>query len=252
MAIVTLTTDFSGHYTGIMAGVVKGIAPSAEVFTITDQVEPFDIKGGAFVLLSSYKHFPRGTVHAAVVDPGVGTDRRAVAIRTRGYWFVGPDNGILSPAAEEDGIIEAFELPRQGANVSRTFEGRDVFAPAAGTIAAGAAPAPGWRSAGGIQRLEFWKSVGCEFVRCEVVFVDRFGNLTLSLREGDTELEGELLVQVGGRSFRARRAGTYSEIGDGLGVVLGSEGFYELAVRGGSAKELTGAASGSPISLARG
>lgn len=252
MAIVTLTTDFSGHYTGIMAGVVKGIAPSAEVITITDRVEPFDVKGGAFVLLSSYKHFPRGTVHAAVVDPGVGTSRRAVAIRTRGYWFVGPDNGLLSPAAEEDGIVEAFELPRQGASASRTFEGRDVFAPAAGLIAAGAAPAPGWGAAGGIQRLELWKSVGCEFVRCEVVFVDRFGNLTLSLREDDTDLEGELVVQLGGKTFRAKRAGTYSEIGEGLGIVVGSEGFYELAVRGGSAKEMTGAVGGSEVSLARG
>ncbi|MEM4204437.1 MAG: SAM-dependent chlorinase/fluorinase, partial [Candidatus Methanomethylicaceae archaeon] len=110
MMIVTLTTDFGGHYVGIMKGVIKRIAPSVEVIDLGTDVQPFDVKGGAFVLYSSYKYFPAGTVHVAVVDPGVGSDRMAIAVRSRNYYFVGPDNGVLMPAAKDDGVVEVREI----------------------------------------------------------------------------------------------------------------------------------------------
>ncbi|MEN3050848.1 MAG: SAM-dependent chlorinase/fluorinase [Candidatus Methanosuratincola petrocarbonis] len=252
MTIVTLTTDFGGHYAGIMKGVIKGIAPQAEVVDLTHEVEAWDVRSAAFVLLSSYKFFPEGTVHVVVVDPGVGTGRRALALRTRRYFFVGPDNGVLSPASEEDGVEEAFEISNPKfmlKEVSSTFQGRDIFAPAAAMIASGSPISDIGRRVERWERLEFWRKLGERRADCEVIYADRFGNLTVSLRGSDVELEGNVELEVGGRRFAAAKVRTFSDLRGGLGVLVGSAGFYEIVVDRGSARSLTGAKVGSPVSL---
>ncbi|RWX73135.1 MAG: SAM hydrolase/SAM-dependent halogenase family protein [Candidatus Methanosuratincola verstraetei] len=252
MTIVTLTTDFGGHYAGIMKGVIKRIAPQADVVDLTHEVEAWDVKSAAFVLLSSYKYFPEGTIHVVVVDPGVGTGRKALALKTRRYIFVGPDNGVLSPASEEDGVEEAFEIssPRfMLKEVSSTFQGRDIFAPAAAMIASGSPISDSGRGVERWERLEFWKRLGERSADCEVIYADRFGNLTISLRGSDVELEGNVDLVVEGKTFAATKARTFSDLKDGLGVLVGSSGFYEIAVDRGSARSLTGAKVGSLVRL---
>jgi len=110
LVLITLTTDFRWHYVGIMRGVIRSLSSSAEVVELSSEVEPFDVKGAAFVLYSSYRYFPRGTIHVAVVDPGVGSARKAIAVRTKNYTFIGPDNGVLIPASRDDGIVEVREI----------------------------------------------------------------------------------------------------------------------------------------------
>ena len=256
VAVVTITADFGGHYAGIIAGVVKSVAPSAEVMVLSTEVKPFDIKGGAFMLLSSYKYFPSGTIHLAVVDPGVGSARKAVAIKTRNYMFVGPDNGLLSLAAEDDGAEAVYEisgmrLPAGNKETSATFHGRDIFAPAAGYLANGGSIE--WIGArlGGYQRVAFAKTTGERSITGEVIYVDRFGNLTLSISEKDVELEGDIAVVIGGKQYGARRAPTYAEGGRGLSLLVGSAGFYEIAVKEGSAERVTGASSGDTVTITR-
>ncbi|MEM3365515.1 MAG: S-adenosyl-l-methionine hydroxide adenosyltransferase family protein [Candidatus Methanomethyliaceae archaeon] len=251
--IVTLTTDFGGHYVGIMKGVIKRIAPSVEVIDLGTDVQPFDVKGGAFVLYSSYKYFPAGTVHVAVVDPGVGSDRMAIAVRSRNYYFVGPDNGVLMPAAKDDGVVEVREISNSRLlleEVSRTFHGRDVFAPVAAFLAKGGEFAEVGGRIEKIKDLEFFRVVGKGRAEGEVVFVDRFGNLVTSLKEGDLEPKDECVIKIRGKSFRARYVRTYSEGREGeILIIKGSSGHYEISIREGSAKELTGLSVGGRFAI---
>ncbi len=252
MTVVTLTTDFGGHYAGIMKGVLKRIAPKVEVIDLTHDIEAWDLRSAAFVLLSSYKYFPVGTIHVAVVDPGVGTDRRALAIRTHRYLFIGPDNGVLSPASDEDGVQEAFEISNPDfmlQEVSSTFQGRDVFAPAAAMIASGRRISDSGKRIWHWEKLEFWRSVGERRADCEVIYSDRFGNLTLSIRGSDLEVDGNVEFVVAGRRFAAKKVRTFSDLNGGLGLLVGSAGFYEIVANRGSARSVTGAKVGSAVSL---
>ena len=141
--IVTLTTDFGlqDAYVGAMKGVILGIAPDVRLVDLSHQVPPQDIAAGAFVLFSAYRAFPAGTVHVAVVDPGVGSARRGVVIETPTYRFVGPDNGLFGPIYASEPIERVVEIQNRDLmrpEVSATFHGRDVFAPAAAHLCRGA------------------------------------------------------------------------------------------------------------------
>lgn len=237
--IVTLTTDFGAGspYVAAMKGVLLAACRDAVLVDIAHSVSAFDVRGAAFVLWAGSRSFPPGTVHLAVVDPGVGSARRAVAARIGESYFVGPDNGLFTFVAafdhDVDTAVEVVELrrPRDGA---LTFEGRDVFAPAAGRLAAGAALAtvgsPGGES--GLQRLE---------VDDVVLWVDGFGNLVTSLRP---PVEG---VRVGSATI-TRSVGTYSEAEAGaLFYYVGSMGLIEVGIREGRADALLGAVPGTPV-----
>ncbi len=256
LAIITLTTDFHGHYVGIMKGVIKSLAPSAEVMDISTEVEPFDLKGAAFILCSSYKHFPKGTVHLVVVDPGVGTSRKSIIIKTKNYAFVGPDNGIMTMAAEEDGILEVYEASKDfsdGKRASATFNGRDVFAPIAAQLANGAEAKVLGKQLNRFERVNFKKSIGCEFVFGEAVYADGFGNLTISIREEDINLVGEFIITIGEKGFKVRRRETYADGKNGeVILVLGSAGYYELAINSGNAKDAMSAKVGDQVTIVRG
>jgi hypothetical protein len=235
--IVTFTTDFgSGSpYVAAMKGVVLTACPDAILVDVSHGVPAFDIRSAAFVLWAGTRDFPAGAVHLAVVDPGVGTARRAVAVRLGKSFYVAPDNGLLSfvlEAAKPD-APEVVEL-RRPEEASATFEGRDVFAPAAGAIAAGRALAALGQPVGGdLRRVATDDPV--------VLWVDAFGNLVTSLRP---PVGG---VRIGSATI-TRSARTYGEAGrDALFFYAGSMGLIEVAVSEGRADRLLAAGPGTPV-----
>lgn len=254
MGAITLTTDFGGHYLGVMKAVIRDACADAEVYDLTSEIASYDVKGGAFALLSSYGFFPKGTVHLAVVDPGVGTRRRAIAVKTTNYFFVGPDNGLLFLAAHRDGVVSVRDLTNARLHrhpVDPTFHGRDIFAPVAAYIAAGGEWEGVGPEVGGLAGLELVKKVGKDGkIVCEVLFIDNFGNLTLSIAKEDVGLEGEVDVVLRGRRRRGRVVGTYDEGGRGLSLLMGSAGYFEVAKRQGSAARELNAKAGDRLVLA--
>jgi len=258
--VVTLLTDFgwNGPFPAAMKGVVLSINPRATVVDVTHSIPRHDVRAAAFILWSVYRYFPSGTVHVAVVDPGVGTARRALAVRSRSFFFVGPDNGVLMMAAEDDAPFEAREIVNPSfmlKEVSRTFHGRDVFAPTAARLSMGASfeevgPVVGdpVRLARPRHRLESGWLVG------EVVYVDPFGNLVLSIpgRELSSRARlGELCeVEAGGRVFKVRWAEAYGAVEPGQPLLIeDSFGLVELAINQGSAALELGLKPGDVVKL---
>src|SRR6266851_950005 len=143
--LITLTTDFglSDHFVGVMKGVIAGIAPKARVIDISHDIAAYNVAEAAFVVSEAWPYFPKGTIHVVVVDPGVGSSRRPLLAEAGGHFFVAPDNGALSmiyeASAHKVRVISNPKLMRK--EISRTFHGRDVFAPAAAHLASGVAPA---------------------------------------------------------------------------------------------------------------
>lgn len=250
--IITLTTDFGSPYVGIVKGVIKSIFKDVEVIEISSDIPPFDIKSGAFVLYSSYKFFPKGTIHLAIVDPGVGSERKAIVIKTRNYYFIGPDNGILTPAAMEDGILEVREIskiPMLVEEPSSTFHGRDIFAPAAAILAKGLRFEDIGNKVKEFKIMNFFKAKHEDFMECEIIFIDRFGNLVLSIKEEDIKFK-EVELEHQGRKYYLKHVRTYYDVNKGeLLILKGSSGFYEISIREGSAKDLLNAVVGSILKL---
>jgi S-adenosyl-L-methionine hydrolase (adenosine-forming) len=264
--IITLTTDFGLHdpFVGIMKGVILSICPSARLVDLTHEVAPQDILGGALALEAGWPYFPEGSVHLAVVDPGVGSARRALAVQARGHYLVGPDNGLLTPALMDAGWrAVALTAPEYRlAEVSRTFHGRDVFAPAAAYLAAGVplerlgpAVADPVRRPIPRSRLEDGALVG------EVLAVDRFGNLLTSIEAAQlVGLPGgrpgavpvPVIVEVADRPV-AGLVQAYADGADGRPTaIVGSTGRLEIFVRGGRADQVLGAGRGAPVRVRAG
>ena len=263
---ITLTTDYGVRdpYAGILKGVISSIAPSAIVIDLVHEVEPFDIAGASYILATSYKEFPEGTVHVAIVDPGVGSSRKPIAIATRNYYFVGPDNGVLIPAAERDGIELVINLDREEYHrkpVSATFHGRDIFAPAAAYIVKGVP----FERLGSPVRVEELARSPIEFicvkekgrVRTRVIHVDRFGNLITSCTYD--EFDRALGIPIGarviirarsGESYRATYRESFSLVRAGEIVIYrGGLGFIEVGVHMGSLYKLTGLKRGDELTI---
>ena len=255
MKLITLTTDFGldDWFVGTMKGVILRLGPRCQVVDITHGIPSGDIRAGAFALAAAYRYFPRGTIHVAVVDPGVGGERAGVAVQTTRYCFIGPDNGVLSLALAREKIkaIRRLENGRFFLQpVSRTFHGRDVFASVAAHLSKGAS----FRSLGPevdeFVRLEWPEpKVRGREVRWQVVYLDRFGN-------GITNLTAAHLAKLGcspwsvrlrrGRSFRVAAFYQALPVGKPAGVVS-STGFLEIAANGRSAAEVLGLKVGDPV-----
>jgi len=240
--LITLTTDFGtgSPYVAAMKARLLAGCPGASLVDVSHSVASFDVRAGAFVLWAGTRDFPPGSVHLAVVDPGVGGPRRPLAIQVKGSWYVGPDNGlfgmVLDEAEEEEAAaatVVAHEL-RRPPGASATFEGRDVFAPAAAALAAGAPVMDlGIPLEGAPARLPVRPP--------SVLWVDSFGNLVTSLRP---PVRG---VRVAGREVRAV-ARTYSEAPSGQPFFyVGSMGLIEVGMREASAAHLLGAGPGAPV-----
>ncbi len=258
MAVITLTTDFGTKdwFVGVMKGVLLARAPEARVIDLTHELQPGDIRAGAFALMASYRFFPRGSVHVVVVDPGVGSARRALAVRTRDYFFVGPDNGVLSWALRGEKVqsTRVIENPAYMLSpVSRTFHGRDIFAPAAGCLSAGR---PFEKIGPVLKRIERlpWAEpqVTSKQASGEILYIDRFGNAISNLDSASLQpLGGELAVSAGSLK-RCPVAEFYQAVPTGKPVaVLGSSGFLEIAVNGGSAAERLGLKPGLQVVVSR-
>src|SRR5262245_21477138 len=255
--IITLLTDFgtADAYVGIMKGVALGICPAARLVDLTHEVPPQAIRLGALVLRSAVDFFPPGTVHLAVVDPGVGTARTPVLVVTERGSLVGPDNGLLAPAAAALGVRAVHRLAREQYfrhPVSDTFHGRDIFAPVAAHLAAGTAPASFGPALPALQPLalpEPRSAAGA--VHGEVVYVDRFGNLV-------TNIPASALASFRHQSLSVRIAGmtisplapAYAAAAPGAPVALiGSWRTLEVAVRDGNAAERLQVGLATPVTV---
>jgi S-adenosylmethionine hydrolase len=229
--IVTLLTDFGldDAYVGAMKGAILSVNPKAIVIDMTHAVHPFAVLQGAFLLDSAWRSFPAGTVHVAVVDPGVGSDRKAIALRAADHYFVGPDNGLFTFLSEP--ISESVELPTPP-EASPTFHGRDVFGPAAARITAGAALADlgTERRQEPIRLAEAWASKVGEAWRALALHCDHFGNVI-------TNLPIRALARIKAvNSVRVRTVETYEEgQPNELVALVGSSGRIEFALQQGSA-----------------
>lgn len=246
--VVTLTTDFGtrDHYVGAMKGVIATLAPRVTVFDITHEIPEFDVSEGAFAIAQAYRFYPLGTVHVVVVDPGVGSVRRPIAVAAEGHLFIAPDNGVLSQVLESAQSFEARVLAsRHGhGSLSHTFHGRDLFAPA------------GARLATGLSFEEIGERVSDPFRlppvavargAGRVLHVDGFGNVVTSFR--DVDLPERAGLQIGSATIRLRST-SYATVPEGqLFLISGSSGYVEVSLNRGSAAEALGVCAGAPVSL---
>lgn len=258
--IVTLTTDFGleDAFVGVMKGVILGICPEARLVDLSHMIDPHDVVGAQIVLEAAVGFFPAGTVHLGVVDPGVGSERRALALDAGGQFLVGPDNGLFTFALE-GGPWRAVRLDAAEYRLSRvspTFHGRDVFAPAAAHLARGL-PLERLGEAIGdpIRRpLPRARIVG-ETLIGEVLRADHFGNLTTSVTAEDLasfSTGGTLVVEWDGHAL-GEPVTTFADGSlDRPACLMGSSGRLEIFVREGSAAALLGAGRGSRVRIRRG
>jgi S-adenosylmethionine hydrolase len=237
-----MLTDFgtSDSYVAEMKGVVLSRVPDAVLVDITHDIAPGDIRSAQFVLQRAWARFPAGSVHLAVVDPGVGSARRALAARHAGHGFVGPDNGLLTPVLA-DATIVSLPIPDGAAP---TFHGRDVFAPAAATLASGAPlDTLGERIADPVRLSAPRPEPGDGMLTGTVVYVDRFGTLVTNLAAD--RLPPAARIEIAGRDAGPLRR-TFSDVHPGALVpLIGSGGTVEVAVRDGSAARVLGAGTGA-------
>jgi S-adenosylmethionine hydrolase len=255
--VITLTTDFglSDHFVGTMKGVILGICPEAEIVDISHEVGAFAITEGAFLLAQAYNYFARGTMHVVVVDPGVGTARRPILAEAAGQYFVAPDNGVLSMIY----LREKHKVRWVAAEkyflkpVSRTFHGRDIFAPVGAHLARGVAPAKFGKLITDYMRLNFEKPVRTarRGWTGTILKIDRFGNLITNFPVADfPDLETRPFELAVGLETVARFARNYAERGPGeLFVIVGSSGYLEVSASQASAAKMLGCGVGAPVEL---
>ncbi len=241
--IITLCTDFGieDPYAGVMKGVILGINPEARIVDITHSIPKFEVLTGALTLSSYYCYYPQGTIHIAVIDPGVGSDRKPIAMEADGNYFVGPDNGLFSLIYKRSKtcIREITNPEYMRPQVSSTFHGRDIFAPAAAHISLGAS----------INELgdEVLSPVTIELpepeilrdrVSGEIIHTDSFGNLLTNIpgemvKRGSQVFVGELSLGAPKSSYRSAKKGE-------LLAIIGSSGYLEISLNRGSAYEALG------------
>lgn len=260
MSTITLITDFgtADGYVGAMKGVILNAAPQATVVDVAHDIPAQDIEAGAWCLASCWRYYPQGTLHVVVVDPGVGSDRAAIICYVDGHYLIGPDNGVFTHALQRAKQREVrrfragFHLPD---SLSSTFHGRDIFAYAAGMIAS---------------RKKAWKDItepadefillaisrpdyGDTTVRGSILHVDRYGNLITNIEGDKLPADAQWTMRIGGADLSIRDvARTYSDVDQGRPVALiGSSGFLEIAVCGGSAYRVFQTDPGTRVAMKR-
>ena len=255
--VITLLTDFglADSFVGVMKGVICQRCPNAQIIDLTHAIDSQDVQQAGYVLADSWRFFPPGTVHTAVVDPAVGSDRRIIAVRVGSQVLLAPDNGLLSAILLEHEVDEIRQV-NNGAiflkSISRTFHGRDVFAPCAGSLAAGMPfqdvgppmddpllldlPRPTDDQAGSIEG--------------QVVLIDRFGNLMTNIP--GTMLSLRPIISIGGKRIEGL-SHNYGEVGEGhILAIIGSHGRLEIAVNGDSAAQMLNLRRGAKVQIESG
>lgn len=255
--IITLTTDFGlqDHFTGVMKGVILGIEPRASIIDITHEVPKFDTAAAAFSIAEAWRWFPKKTIHVIVVDPGVGSSRRPILAEAGGHFFIAPDNGLLSPIyAARKTRVRHIENRKLFLNpVSRTFHGRDIFAPSAAHLAKGVPPSRFGKLIQDFVQIDFPspRKTGNRTWSGIVLHVDYFGNLITNLPaaefEGLTTGSFELAIEA---QKVTRFAQSYSEGQPGeLLLVAGSSGYLEVAMNQSSAASKLRSKAAAPVKL---
>ncbi|MBI3784999.1 MAG: SAM-dependent chlorinase/fluorinase [Deltaproteobacteria bacterium] len=253
--VVSLLTDFGSDdpFVGIMKGVILGIAPAVQVVDLTHAVPAQDIRTGALLLRSAVGYFPEHTIHVAVVDPSVGSARRALVIETAHGLLVGPDNGLLAPAAILLGqeSVRAIENPAFLRHpVSQTFHGRDVFAPAAAHLARGAALTEIGPVVESIVDIDLPQArATASSIDGEVLYVDRFGNLVTNISAAMIDrFQGRILSVSIATMQISGLAKSYADVAPGMGLaIVGSSDLLEIAVRNGSAARQLAVGAGAVV-----
>ena len=255
--ILTLTTDFGlcDHYTGVMKGVILGICPKAQIVDISHEVTPHEISEGGYVIAQAWRYFPKKTVHVVVVDPGVGTARRPILMEAGGHYFLAPDNGVLSAIfyAEKHKVRLISNERYFRKPVSRTFHGRDIFAPVAAHLAAGV---PAARMGKLIEDYlkpseEKPQRTGKRTWIGKVIKIDRFGNLVTSFHVNDFPyLDRQNFILSVGPMQTSILAHNYIECSTGeFFLIVGSGGYYEVSINQGSAAKQIRCDLGGPVEL---
>jgi S-adenosylmethionine hydrolase len=259
--IVTLLSDFGvkDPYVAEMKAVMLSVCPEARIIDISHQIEKFNIRMGAFVLASAVPYFPVGTVHVAVVDPGVGTKRRPLIVETERCFYVGPDNGLLMLSAQREGIRHVYNISNPDyvlPTISRTFHGRDIFAPAAAHLSKGCTPSEFGPEIHDYLIPRFAKPQmrrGC--LLGEILYIDDFGNVVSNISTKDLEKVGMkesclLHVKFRKKVLKLKFCPAYGEVPVKAPLVLiGSSGFLEVSVNQGNASEAFKVKIGDSICL---
>lgn len=270
-SIITLTTDFglTDAYVAAMKGVMLGINPQAKLIDICHNIKPQDIHQAGFVLSTACSYFPQRTVHLVVVDPGVGSERRVIILRTPSADFVAPDNGVLSyviqslarpvplkgQQAELGPEMQAVAITKPEfwrSPVSSTFHGRDILAPVAARLSLGATPADFGEAITSVVMLPLpcpYQAPGGSLVG-RIIHIDSFGNLITNIRGDDLpQAKGAITVEVGNQHISGLSR-TYAE-GRGLLAVIGGSGYLEVSLSGGSASAFLDAGVGDEVKIRR-
>ena len=255
--IVTLITDFgwTGEYVGALKGAILRVNPRCLIVDITHQIDPQNILQASFVLRKSYSYYPPGTVHGVIVDPGVGTERRAVVVEKDKYVFVGPDNGVFSGLLSPGGEIRARELARKEyflIPVCNTFHGRDVFAPVAGHLSLGLDPAKLGPKVKNLVKIDFPEPRReKKHLTARILWADSFGNLITNVSREEYGRKLKTCFQIRGKGWSIERLSrTYGEGKPGQPMALfGSGGLLEISVNRGNARNTLGLNPGNPLTI---
>jgi S-adenosylmethionine hydrolase len=259
--LVTLTTDFGlkDPYAAEIKAVILAICANATIVDITHEIEKFNIRIGAFVLASASPYFLEGTIHMAVVDPGVGTQRQPIVIQTKRDYFVGPDNGVLALAANSQGIEHVYKISNRKLmlpKISSTFHGRDIFAPAAAHLANGTSPEEFGQEISEIVTPEFAKIIGRkDMLVGEVIHIDGFGNIITNFGEKELELMNAwAMVNVKLKDIRQKLklCKAYAEVEPHKPLaIIGGHNFLEVSINQGNAAKHFRIKSGDKVTLYR-
>lgn len=259
-SIITLLTDFGtkDHYVASMKGVILRINPKCNIIDITHQISPQDIEGGALLLAHTFSYFPKGTIHLAIVDPGVGGERKPILLKTENYFFVGPDNGLFTWVSEKEKVDCVIGLTNQKyflPHITSTFHGRDIFAPVAAHLSLGIRPEAFGKKIHKWVKLDLKKpEQKGERLFGKILLIDHFGNLISNIDRIQflQFIRGKpFIIKIGGESI-SKISKSYGESKKGKALALfGSLGFLEIAIGEGNAQKSLKVARGDPIIIER-
>lgn len=258
--IITLLTDFGTKdaYVSCMKGVILSICPHARIVDISHEIPKFNVRYGAFILMQAAPYFPEGTIHVVVIDPGVGTERHALMIKTKRYIFIGPDNGVLTLAAANDGIERVVKITNEKYTLigpSKTFAGREIFAPVAAYVARGVPIEEVGPEFKRFQILSVPKPTVMEDqIIGEVFVIDSFGNLITNIHSSDikTRVKRGQFIKVETKHLTKELpfVNTYGDVKKGQALALvGSSNFLEIGINQGNASQAFKAKPRDPVKI---
>jgi hypothetical protein len=257
--IITLLTDFGlgDYYVAAMKGVILGRNPEVRIIDICHEVSQQNILSAAYVLFGAYDHFPSGTIHVVVVDPGVGSARLPIVVKAGQYYFVGPDNGVFSFVLRKATNYQAFEITNRSlfaSEISSTFHGRDIFAPIAAALSLGIPLGEIGKHISKVQLLPEIVQVSPSSLESRIIHIDRFGNCVTGIERADlsgSKLPQTFVLQAGNSQIRQQKRFYLEEATEPNNpfVIWGSAGFLEISLPLSSAAERLGLRVGDPVRL---